>query len=155
MEKRSTDLLLALGGGLILTLMIDSNSLLAKHSTPLFASWVAYGVGSVAAFLLVLVCAIVFRKTNKEIELQRKIPLWVYLGGIPGAMTVVLAAITVNSDLSLSGSFALMLVGQVLFGICSDTFGFFGTPKKRFTWLDLFVVLLVLTGSGIIIFFKQ
>lgn len=151
---RTADWLLALMGGIILTMMIASNSLLAKHSSPLFASWVAYGVGAVIAFLLVIMSRKLWSAKDNAKTMGAKTPAWVYLGGIPGALTVVLAAITVNSPLSFSGSFALMLVGQVFFGIVSDMFGFFGTPKKVFSWNDFFVVLSVLAGSGLIIFFR-
>lgn len=155
MEYRSTDLLLALLGGFVLTAMISFNSLLAKYSTPLYASWVAYGVGSAAALFLVVLCAKLFSTTQQKTQQPRKkIPNWVYLGGIPGAMTVVLAAVTVNSKLAFSGSFAVMLLGQVLFGLFSDLFGWFGTPKKKFVWMDLWVILLVLAGTSLIIFVR-
>ncbi|MGH9897782.1 MAG: DMT family transporter [Pyrinomonadaceae bacterium] len=153
---RSTDWLLALAGGSLLAVMIYYNSLLARHSTPLFASWMAHGIGSAAALFLIVGYSRVFRPANKEIKDQRaKGPSWAYLGGIPGALTVVLAAITVNSRLALSGTLALMLVGHVLFGIVSDRFGLFGVPKRKFILADFFVVLSVLTGSGILIFFRS
>jgi transporter family-2 protein len=79
-------------------------------------------------------------------------PLWFYAGGIPGAFTVILAAIAVNSSLALSGTIALMLVGQVVFGMVSDHFGLFRTPKRRLSGTDLVVALAVLGGSGLIIF---
>ena len=158
METRSIDWVIAFLGGLILTLMIDSNSLLAKYSSPLFASWVAYGVGALVAFFLVMLAPVVFRSKNKVTESitieNKKIPLWIYLGGIPGAMTVVLSAITVNSTLALAGSFALMLLGQIVFGMFSDIFGWFGTPKKEFVFIDFVVILLILAGSSLIIFFR-
>lgn len=133
--------------------MINYNSLLAKHTTPMFASWVAHGLGAVAALALVALYSRVFRSVNKETESRReKIPLWFYLGGIPGTFTVILAAVTVNSGLSLSGTIALMLLGQVLFGIVSDHFGLFRTPKRRIVPADFLVALCVLTGSALIIF---
>jgi len=154
MMGRSTDWILALAAGSILAVMIDYNSLLARHSTPLFASWLAHGIGSIVALFFIAVGTKVFRNAKREVKQQAvKGPLWIYLGGIPGALIVVLAAITVNSSLGLSGALALMLVGQVLFGILSDHFGFFGVPKRSFILTDFFVVLSVLSGSGILIFF--
>jgi transporter family-2 protein len=153
MIGRSKDWLLAIGGGSLLALMINYNSLLAKHTTPVFASWVAHGLGAVAAFALVVLYSRIFHSADKVADPRRdKIPLWFYLGGIPGTFTVILAAVTVNSSLSLSGTIALMLLGQVLFGIVSDHFGLFRTPKRRIVPADFLGALCVLTGSALIIF---
>jgi transporter family-2 protein len=153
MIGRSTDWILAISGGVLLALMINYNSLLAKHTTPLFASWVAHGLGAVAAFVLVVVRSGLFHANGKATKDQReKTPRWFYLGGIPGAFTVVLAAITVNGSLALSGTIALMLAGLVLFGIVSDHLGLFSTPKRRIVPADFLAALLVLAGSALIIY---
>ncbi|MFA6060549.1 MAG: DMT family transporter [Taibaiella sp.] len=153
MRSRAIDWSLALFGGLLLALMLDYNSLMAKHTSPLYASWIAHGIGSVASIFLIVIFLNIFSTKKEHNEKQIRGPLWAYLGGIPGALTVVLAAITVNSSLGLSGTLAFMLVGQVIFGIVSDVFGLFGTLKRKFIFMDFLVILAILTGSGIIIFF--
>jgi bacterial/archaeal transporter family-2 protein len=153
MIGRSTDWILAISGGVLLALMINYNSLLAKHTTPLFASWVAHGLGAVAAFVLVVLRSKLSHANGRATKDQRaKTPRWFYLGGIPGAFTVVLAAITVNGGLALSGTIALMLAGLVLFGIVSDHLGLFSTPKRRIVPADFLAALLVLAGSVLIIY---
>lgn len=147
MMGRSADWLLAIAGGVLLALMIEFNSLLAKFTSPVYASWVAHGLGGIAALALVAVFA-----RARARKLATRPPLWFYLGGIPGAFTVMLAAIAVNSRLALSGTIALMLVGQVVFGMVSDHFGLFRTPKRRLVLTDLVVALAVLGGSALIIF---
>ncbi len=152
---RTTDWFLALAGGLLLALMIDTNSLLAKHSTPVLASWLAHGIGAFGALVLVVLGTSFMGASNKkEGNTRVKGPRWAYLGGIPGALIVMLAAVTVNSHLGLSGTIALMLVGQVLFGMLSDHLGLFGVPKRQLIFMDFWVVFLVLTGSGILIFVR-
>ena len=152
--QRLADWLLALAGGSLLAVMIDFNGLVAKRSTPLFASWTAHGSGAVAALFLVIISSKAFWPASKGVRHRSaRGPLWAYLGGIPGALTVVLAAITVNSRLALSGTLALSLVGQVCFGIASDHFGLFGMSKRRLALNDFYVVLSVLTGSAFLIFF--
>ena len=47
-------------------------------------------------------------------------PWWSYLAGLSGAVTVVLTSFTVNSALALSGTLALGLAGQVVFGLVAD-----------------------------------
>jgi len=157
MIGRWTDWLLAFSGGVLLALMINYNSLLAKYTTPTFASLAAHGLGAVAAFLLVVAYPRVFRSAAATAR-QRcqqpgtKAPFWFYLGGIPGAFTVLLAAITVNSSLTLAGTIAFMLVGQVIFGIVTDYFGLFRIPKRHIVPTDFLVATSVLAGSTLIIF---
>ena len=147
-QGRSVDLILALAAGLLLSLMIHCNSQLARQTSPLMASWIAHAIGTVASLLLF----IAFSKTGKSGTPQSvKTPFWAYLGGIAGAITVVLAAITVNSSLGLSSSLALMLVGQILFGLASDAFGWLGVEKRALQLSDLWVVLAVFAGSVMII----
>lgn len=152
------DWLLALLGGVLLALMINTNSQLARYSTPVFAAWVAHGMGAVVALVLVGLTARAWRKRGATASVGTagtsgaKAPVWFYLGGIPGALTVVLAAIAVNGDLSLSGAIALMLLGQVLFGMLSDRFGLLRMPRRKIGRIDLLVVLCVLAGSALIIY---
>ncbi|RLU80678.1 hypothetical protein CTZ27_34645 [Streptomyces griseocarneus] len=153
--------------------MTHYNGTLANHTSSVFGSWVAHGLGAVVALVLVVLTGRAFRPGRKSAGggsgqagegnggagnggsgngQRAAAPLWSYLGGIPGAFTVMLASIAVNSDLELSGTIALMLVGQVLFGIVSDSFGLFGTPRRRLVLADFLVVLSVLVGSALIIF---
>lgn len=151
---QSTDRIVAIAAGVLLALMIEYNSALAQDTTPVFASWVAHGLGAAAALVIVVLYAKVVR-SRREAPVQRDAaaaPLWVYLGGIPGALTVILAAITVNSSLALSGTIALMLVGQVFFGMICDHIGMFRSAKRRFVRTDLLIALSILTGSALIIF---
>lgn len=145
---------LAMGAGLLLALMINFNSLLAEETTPVFASWVAHGVGAAAAFIVVVVFSRLVRPAGGDAppRTAARPPLWYYLGGLPGALAVVLAAITVNSSLNLSGSIAAMLFGQVTFGIVSDRFGLFRTPKRSIGAVDVWAAAAVLGGSALIIF---
>lgn len=151
MKPRSTDWVLAIAGGLLLALMINYNSLLASRTTPVFASWVAHGLGAAGAAVLVMLYAGI-RRPAEAAPRRARPALWLYAGGIPGAFTVILAAITVNSPLTLSGAIAFMLVGQVIFGIVSDRFGLFRTPRRRIVVTDILGALAVLTGSALIIF---
>src|SRR5262249_26997579 len=101
--------LIAFLAGALLALMVHCNALLAKHATPLLASWAAHGLGAAAAFLFAALNA-------PKSSSKTNAPAWSYLGGLPGAFTVVLAGVTINGGLGLPGSVAVMLVGQVLFG---------------------------------------
>ncbi|MDS0788463.1 DMT family transporter [Proteus vulgaris] len=68
-----------------------------------------------------------------------------------GAFTVLLAAITVNSSLSLSDSIILMITGQILFSVIVDAMGWFGVEKRKIILRDLFMCFLLISGSTLLI----
>ena|SRR3990167_5721836 len=157
MKVQSLDYVLAIIAGVLLALMIDCNSLLASFTSSVQGAWIAHGVGMfTSVVLIVMLTRFLSPRLNLTASSQprQKSPIWSYFGGVPGAMTVVLAAITVNNGLGLSASLALMLVGQILFGFACDVFGWFGVRKRSLNWQDLLVVSLILIGSVFIIFFR-
>ena len=147
-QMRPRDLLAAFGTGGLLTLMVLFNGDLAHHTTPLFSSLAAHGTGTVAALLAL---ALLTRQRHQNQPLPPP-PLWAYAGGLSGAVTVMLTSISVNSALALSGTLALGLAGQVLFGLLADRFGLFGFARRRPTARDLGALALIVAGSVIIIF---
>lgn len=144
---RPTDLLIAAGTGGLLTLMVLLNGQMAAHTTPFFASLAAHGTGTVAALL-----ALVWLGRRAPVAPPPRAPLWAYLGGLSGAVTVVLTSVTVNSVLALSGTLALGLAGQVVFGLAADRFGLFGLPRRSPTGRDLGALALIVAGSLLVIF---
>ena len=140
--------LYALVSGILLSLMIMSNSYLAHFTTPLTASWITHAIGSLVSLIIYLL----YQSKNKVIHSKSKtIKMIYYLGGIPGAFTVLLAAITVNSPLSLSGSIILMITGQILFSLLIDAFGWFGLTKRKMQFKDFLMCILLLSGSSLLI----
>lgn len=147
MKKEILLPLIALLSGVLLTLMIMSNSYLSTFTSPLHASWLTHGTGAVVALIIWLTV-----KTHlPQRRAGKKIPLWCYLGGIPGAFTVLLAAVTVNSPLSLSGSIVLMLAGQIVTGLIIDHFGLMGLAQRKATSRDGLTLLLLFSGCILII----
>lgn len=144
MNRILTALLAILGGGLLAT-VITLNSYLSTFSNPVIASWVCHGVGAVVAGALVL-----FMR-GKNQRSTEKPPKWAYFGGVAGALTVSIAAITVNSELGLTGTLVLTIVGQTLFGMLADQFGWFGLAKRPLNRIDYLTVFLTVTGSLLVI----
>lgn len=150
----SADWVIAVAAGAILAVMIHVNSMLAAHSSALFASWLAHGVGAAVALLFVGVSWLRRKSVSSHAATdaaRTRAPFWAYLGGIPGAFTVVLATITINGGLALSGTLALMLVGQVAFGMVCDGLGLFGVARRRLGSADLLGVLAILSGSTLLL----
>src|SRR6218665_199056 len=113
--------------GGILSMMAHLNGTLGHFGGPVFASWSAHAAGSVAAFLML---AVLFRRGEGQ-ALKGRAPLWAYLGGISGALTVILTAEAVNSPLALSGTLALGLAGRVGASLAAAHWGRFGPGQGR------------------------
>lgn len=140
--------LAAFGTGGLLTLMVHFNGELARYGNALFSSWTAHGTGTVAALLFL---AILYRRRASTLQPKPNAPIWAYLGGLSGAVTVIMTSITVNSSLALSGTLALGLAGQVAFSLTADRWGLFGLPKRLPDLRDLAALGLILAGSALII----
>ena len=136
----------AFGAGGLLSLMVLFNGTLAAYGSLFFASWVPHLTGTVAAlrFLIIL--------RPKRAEVKRP-PLWVYLGGVSGAVTVMLTSATLNSALALSGTIALGLAGQMVFSLFADMRGLFGLPQRTPLRRDYMALALIIAGSLVLIFF--
>lgn len=143
-------LLLAFASGGLLTLMVDFNGLVALHGNALYSSWVAHGTGTVAA--IVFLALMRQRPFPAKGGAASETPLWAYLGGVSGAVTVMLTSTTVNSPLALSGTLALGLGGQVVFSLAADRWGLLGLPRRMPKPRDFAAVGLIFAGSMIIIF---
>ena len=136
----------AFATGGLLSLMVLFNGTLAAYGSLFFASWVPHLTGTVAALVFLAILR------PKRAETARP-PLWVYLGGVSGAITVMLTSATLNSALALSGTIALGLAGQMIFSLFADMRGLFGLPQKMPTTRDYTALSLIIAGSLILIFF--
>jgi transporter family-2 protein len=138
---------LAFASGGVLTLMVLFNGQWAANGTALFASWMAHGTGTVAALLFLALL-----RRPRPVAGAGRAPVWAYLGGLSGAVTVMLTSTTVNSALALSGTLALGLVGQAAYSLMADRFGWFGLARRRIGGREAAALCLILSGSFLIIF---
>lgn len=142
---RPLPVLAALGTGGLLSLMVLCNSEVGRHGGALAASLAPHGTGLAAAALALALLG------GREAGGREAVPAWAYLGGLSGALTVMLTAATALTALGLSGTLALGLLGQVGFGLGADRWGWLGMPRRRATGRDLGALLLILAGSAILI----
>lgn len=136
----------AFGAGGLLTLMVLFNGTLAGFGSLFFASWVPHLTGTIAALLI-----LVFLRPKRAATTRP--PLWVYLGGVSGGITVMLTSATMNTALALSGTIALGLAGQVAFSLFADMRGLFGLPQRMPLRRDYLSLALIISGSLVLIFF--
>ena len=144
-HPRLIHLAAAFGAGGLLSIMVLFNGTLATYGSLLFASWVPHLTGTFAAILALLVL-------RPKRAGRVRAPLWAYLGGISGAVTVMLTSATLNSALALSGTIALGLAGQMVFSLIADVKGLFGLPQRMPVSRDYLALGLVGAGSLVLIF---
>ncbi len=145
-SPRVIDFLGAFATGGLLTLMVWFNGTLAVTGSLLFASWVPHVTGSILAIAVLL-----FLRPTKASTVRA--PWWAYLGGVSGAVTVVVTSFTMSTPLAISGTIALGLGGQMIFSLAADKWGIMGLPQRDPTWRDMAALTLILTGSIILIYF--
>jgi transporter family-2 protein len=149
MIRQSLPFLAAFASGGVLTLMVLFNGQWAENGTPLLASWIAHGTGTLAALLFLGLLLLAPRAAPAP---KPRAPAWAYLGGLSGAVTVMLTSTTVNGPLALAGTLALGLVGQAGYGLLADRFGWFGFPRRKIHAADWGALALILSGSFLVIF---
>ena len=132
-------------GGLI-SLMLLTNGTLAQYGSLLFSSWVPHFTGTILAIVILLV----LRPARVS---PKRPPLWAYLGGVSGGLTVVATSAAMNSALALSGTIALGLAGQIVFSLLADARGLFGLPQRFPKWRDFAGLFLIVAGALVLIFF--
>jgi len=146
MTSRPFHFLIAFASGCLLTFMLLFNGTLAIYGTLLLSSWVPHATGTVAALLILLVLR------PKRASLQSP-PLWSYLGGISGALTVVATSYTMNTALAISGTIAIGLAGQLIFSVIADARGMFGFTKRLPTMRDILAIVFITAGALVLILF--
>ena len=139
--------------GVLLAVMIEFNTAAGQALTPVGGSLLAHGSGAVTALILLLGARVFSAYQSNGVKAHKLAwpPIWSFLGGIPGAWVVVLAAMTVPSELGLSGTLLLGLSGQFVFSLCCDWFGWFGLPVRRLTRMDLVSSAMMLCGCGLLL----
>lgn len=112
-----------LWGGLLAGMLL-LNGTLAGATIATFASLAAHGSG--AALALAIPLALPRASAGGSAGgpgWRNGAPAWACLGGISGALTVIVTA--------LSGTLALGLAGQAGFAPLADRLGLFGLPMRR------------------------
>lgn len=136
-----------LSGGL-LAVMLLLNGTLGAATNATFASLVAHSSGAVVAVAVLLFLP---RVPPRWPIWRAGAPIWAYLGGLSGALTVIVTALAMNSALALSGTLALGLAGQAGFALLADRLGLLGLPVRRPQARDLLALALILVGSVLVI----
>jgi len=139
--------LMALIGGVLLTIQVGANSTLRQSlGGALAAAITSFVVGLAGLALLQLIA----RQGWPGRDAWQHAPLWAWCGGLMGAYYVA-TAITVGPRLGAATLLALSVLGQLLASLLVDNYGWIGFPQHPFTTARLIGAVLLFAGVLLIV----
>lgn len=136
-------LFLACCCGLIVALMNVFNSQLTNRYGIHWGTFMVHLVGLLTFILIIII-------KRKKIKLTFKIPLWLYLGGVIGILTVVFNGISIVQIGSTLVT-ALSLIGQIVIGIILELTGFLQTRKQSLSIQKIAGLIVIIIGVGVML----
>ena len=134
---------LAALSGLIASFSVQANGQLSQQYGNYHATVMIHLIGLIAITGVLLV--------RKLPPLGGKRPaLHTFMGGVIGVCTVVCSNVAYNA-LGVSLTFCLSLLGQVVFSLLIDTFGWFGFPRRPFKKGKLLGLGLIFAGAAVML----
>lgn len=114
--------------------------LAAGLGAPVNAALVSFAVGTVTLAALAL-----FMQQRTDAASVRDLPGWAWIGGLYGALFVVVLA-WATPKLGVATSLAAVVAGQVVLGLAIDHFGLMGVPRQPVSLTRLGGAALVIGG---------
>ncbi|MDK2562050.1 DMT family transporter [Romboutsia sedimentorum] len=110
--------------GVLLSLMLSLNGTIGEIAGN-YASTVIIHVIGLIGIIIVLIA------TKSKFKNIKDIPLYMYLGGLMGVLTVIFSNASF-SKLGVSLTVSICLLGQLVTSIIIDHFGYFNLPVNKF-----------------------
>lgn len=117
------------------------------HSS-LFAAFVSFTVGTATLFLLTIIFHRRF-KIYKRDTTSRPLRWWYFTGGMLGAIFVT-TNIIVAPILGITVSLIIVMLGQIIMGLCIDHFGWLNAPTQAIHLKRILGLLCVIVAIFII-----
>ena len=132
---------LAFLAGAVLPLQVALNNMVAKISSPLWATCLSFIVGAVAVMTLTLAS----RQPAPTVQNLAALPVYVWIAGLLG-LFYVFTAITVGPKIGALLLMSLVIGGQLIAAMFIDHFGAVGFPKHEITPGRIIGCLMIIGG---------
>ncbi|UOW69395.1 DMT family transporter [Paraclostridium bifermentans] len=110
--------------GVVLSIMVVLNGDLGNATGNYISSVIIHFVGLIGIIILLVV-------TKSKIKNLKGIPFYMFSGGLIGILTVLFTNISFT-NLGVSLTVSLALLGQLITSIVIDHFGYFGLEVNKF-----------------------
>lgn len=135
--------------GLIVGMCMASQTAVNSHlgivvDSRLFASVINFSVGTT----LLIILNLILLKTKKPGEGLKGAPLWIWAGGLFGALFVVgniITAQTVGTGMAV----VILLTGLMVGGLLVDQFGLFRAQQRPVGGREIFGVVIMICGAAL------
>ncbi|QAT43795.1 DMT family transporter [Aminipila luticellarii] len=135
---------LSVFAGAVIAVMIAVNGVLTSHYSVYLATVIIHIVG------LALITFILIRhKENPAPWKNKKLPLFLYSGGLVGVATTVFNNVAFGK-ISMSAILAIVLLGQSVTSIIIDHFGWLDMPYQPFNKKKLIGLSFIILGIVLI-----
>lgn len=137
---------LAIIAGAAIPFQSAMNASLGKSlQSPYFSALTVFLV----AFIAMILYVVISRQGIPTLEQFFSAPKWTYLGGILGAIYILLIVI-LAPKLGIGNVTVMVLMGQILAAMIIDQFGLLGTVPHPINWQRLIGVIMLCAGVFLI-----
>ncbi len=109
-----------------------------------------YGNPFATVIIHIVGLMIVLPMTIRKIFQIKPAPIWMYIGGALGVFTVVTSNLGVT-NLGVTATLSLTLLGQMLCAMVFDHFGLWGFVKTKFKAEKAISLVLIALGVGVML----
>jgi transporter family-2 protein len=141
-------LLMLLAGAAVAVQIVINAQLRAVSGSAMWATNISFAV-SMAAGVIALAGALALGRVAMPSPALWRAPWWIWIGGLGGALYVLLA-ILLARRLGAAALSAAGILGQLAASVIIDHYGWFGTPVNRASGARLAGVLLLAAGVALI-----
>ena len=110
----------------------------------------ATAFGSITAALIVCAVLLVWRQGVGNLGESVRVPPWLWLGGLMGAI-VVLSITFTAPRIGTFATISLLIAGQLAMGVLIDAFGLFGLEKIPVTPARMIGLVLLAGGAALVL----
>lgn len=124
--------------GVLLSIMLYLNGSVGEAAGNYASSVIIHIIGLIGIILVLLI-------KKSKLENIKGIPLYMFSGGLIGVLTVVFSNISF-SNLGVSLTVSVCLLGQLITSIIIDHFGFFNLPISKFNKKKILGISAIIIG---------
>lgn len=132
--------------GAAMALQGTLNTALGKIAGIWESTLIVHLIGTITAFLVILVLGIGFNNINK----LSQAPWYVYLGGVLNVV-IIYAVVRSIGKIGVGNATTAIIVAQIATALLIDALGAFGMKKYEFHYIDVLGIALLAIGARILL----